>query len=114
MPVMIQNRFSNSNFVARIALMLALVTRQRSLVTLLDTLSVLFLAQGEQTADSVMARLTAFIRNATRTLDFAVYDMRFSDVLKTALTSALQERARAGVHIRRCYHGNKPTPPNLT
>src|SRR5205823_9517897 len=76
-PLMIQKRYSNSNFVARIALMLALVTRHRSLVTLLDTLSVFFLAQAEQSADSVMERLTAFIRRATRTIDFAVYDMRF-------------------------------------
>jgi len=37
-----------------------------------DTLSVVFLAQGEQSADSVMERLTAFIRGATQTLDFAV------------------------------------------
>ena len=65
----------------------------------MDTLSVFFLAQGEQSAASVMARLTAFIRAATRTLDFAVYDMRFSEALKTALVSALRERAEAGVQV---------------
>jgi len=92
---------------------LALVTRRRSLVTLLDTLSVFFLAQGEQSADSVMARLTAFIRSATQTLDFAVYDMRFSDRLKTALNSALRERAEAGVQVRICYDGDKPVQPNV-
>src|ERR1700726_5326905 len=78
-----------------------------------DNLSVFFLAQGEKSADSVMARLTAFIRGATRTLDFAVYDMRFSDRLKTVLNSALRERAGAGVQIRLCYDGDKPAQPNV-
>ena len=94
-------------------LLLALVTRHRSVVTLLDTLSVFFLAQGEQSADSVMERLTAFIRGATKTLDFAVYDMRFSDALKNALNSALRERADAGVQVRICYDGDKPAQPNV-
>jgi phosphatidylserine/phosphatidylglycerophosphate/cardiolipin synthase-like enzyme len=110
---MIQNRYSNSNFVARIALMLALVTRHGSLVTLLDTLSVFFLAQGEQSAASVMERLTTFIRGATHTLDFAVYDMRLSDPLKAALSAALRERAAAGVQIRFCYDSDKPLQPNV-
>jgi len=79
----------------------------------MDTLSVFFLAQGEQPADAVMARLIAFIRAATRTLDFAVYDMRLSDPLKAALRAALQERANAGVQIRFCFDGDKPPEPNL-
>src|SRR5438477_11697797 len=79
----------------------------------MDTLSVFFLAQGEQSADSVMERLTAFIRGATQALDFAVYDMRFSDPLKAALNSALRERAAAGVQIRFCYDGDKPLQPNV-
>src|SRR5205814_2599437 len=60
-----------------------------------------------------MARLTAFIRAAKQTLDFAVYDMRFGDPLKAALSSALRERAAAGVQIRFCYDGDRPTAPNL-
>ncbi|HWY50897.1 MAG TPA: phosphatidylserine/phosphatidylglycerophosphate/cardiolipin synthase family protein [Chthoniobacterales bacterium] len=79
----------------------------------MDTLSVFFLAQGEQSADSVMERLTAFIRGATKTLDFAAYDMRFNDPLKAALSSALRERAAAGVQIRFCYDGDKPAQPNV-
>src|SRR5438132_11981855 len=78
-----------------------------------DNLSVFFLAQGEQSADAVMARLTAFIRAAKQTLDFAVYDMRFGDPLKAALSSALRERAEAGVQIRFCYDGDKPAQPNV-
>ena len=93
--------------------MLALVTRHRSLVTLLDALSVFFLAQAEQSADSVMERLTTFLRGATRSLDFAVYDMRFSDPLKDRLSVALHERANAGVQIRICFDGDKPLQPNI-
>jgi phosphatidylserine/phosphatidylglycerophosphate/cardiolipin synthase-like enzyme len=78
-----------------------------------DTLSVFFLAQGEQSADAVMARLTTFIRAARRSLDFAVYDMRFSDPLKASMSSALRERAEAGVEIRFCYDGDKPLRPNV-
>ena len=93
--------------------MLALVTRHGPLVTLLDTLFVFFLAQGEQSADSVMARLTNFIGAAKQSLDFAVYDMRLSDPLKAALSAALGERAAAGVQIRFCYDGDKPLQPNV-
>src|ERR1700719_2132345 len=78
-----------------------------------DNLSVFFLAQGEQSADAVMARLTTFIRAAKQTLDLAVYDMRFSDPLRTQLASALRERSEAGVQIRFCYDGDKPTQPNV-
>ena len=78
-----------------------------------DNLSVFFLAQGEQTADAVMARLTTFIRAAKQTLDLAVYDMRFSDPLRAQLASALRERSEAGVQIRFCYDGDKPTQPNV-
>ena len=78
-----------------------------------DNVSVFFLAEGEQPADEVMARLTAFIRGAKDTLDFAIYDMRFSDPLKASLSSALRERAEAGVKIRFCYDADKPSPPNV-
>src|SRR5438045_8800049 len=72
-----------------------------------------FLAEGEQPAHEVMARLTTSIVAAKQTLDFAVYDMRFSDPLKASLSSALRERAEAGVKIRFCYDGDKPSPPNV-
>ena len=60
-----------------------------------------------------MARLTAFIRAARQSLDFALYDMRLSDPLKAALASALRERAAAGVQIRLCFDGDKAPQPNL-
>jgi phosphatidylserine/phosphatidylglycerophosphate/cardiolipin synthase-like enzyme len=79
----------------------------------MDALSVFFLAQGEQSADAVMMRLTAFVSAARQNLDFAVYDMRFSDPLKASLSSALRERAEAGVQIRFCYDSDKPPRPNV-
>ena len=60
-----------------------------------------------------MERLTAFIRAATQSLDFAVYDMRFGDRLRAQITSALRERAEAGVQIRFCYDADKPAQPNV-
>jgi phosphatidylserine/phosphatidylglycerophosphate/cardiolipin synthase-like enzyme len=78
-----------------------------------DTLSVFFLSEGEQTAESVLSRLTSFISGAKRSLDFAVYDMRLSDELKKQFSDALNDRARAGVDIRICYDGDKPLQPNL-
>jgi phosphatidylserine/phosphatidylglycerophosphate/cardiolipin synthase-like enzyme len=77
------------------------------------TLSVFFLAEGEQTADSVMARLTDFIRAAKRSLDIAVYDMRFSEPLRVLLLAALRDRANAGVQIRFCFDGDKPQQPDV-
>jgi phosphatidylserine/phosphatidylglycerophosphate/cardiolipin synthase-like enzyme len=71
-----------------------------------EQLSVFFLAEGEQSAESVMERLAGFIRAAERTLDFALYDLRLSDALKQRLVAALQERAAAGVRIRICYDGD--------
>jgi phosphatidylserine/phosphatidylglycerophosphate/cardiolipin synthase-like enzyme len=78
-----------------------------------NDLSVFFLAEGEQTADSVMARLTAFIGEAKQSLDIAVYDMRFGDALRAQLAAALAECAKAGVQIRFCFDGDKPVEPNV-
>src|SRR5256886_13383182 len=91
---------------------LSAVTNRLS-ISPMDNVSVFFLAEGEQPADEVMARLTTFIRAAKQTLDFAVYDMRFSDPLKASLSSALRERSEAGVKIRFCYDGDKPSRPNV-
>jgi phosphatidylserine/phosphatidylglycerophosphate/cardiolipin synthase-like enzyme len=78
-----------------------------------DNLFVFFLAQSEQSADAVMARLTAFLRAARQSLDLALYDMRLSDSLRAQLVAALRERAAAGVQIRFCYDGDKPPQPNV-
>jgi phosphatidylserine/phosphatidylglycerophosphate/cardiolipin synthase-like enzyme len=82
-------------------------------ISSMDNISVSFLAEREQSADEVMTRLTGFISGAKQTLDFAVYDMRFSDALRARLAAGLRERAQAGVEIRFCYDGDKPLQPNL-
>ena len=79
----------------------------------MDDLLVFFLAEREQSADEVMTRLTAFINGAKHSLDFAIYDMRFSDQLRAQLSAALSERAQAGVEIRFCYDADKPPLPDL-
>src|SRR4051794_29957294 len=78
-----------------------------------DSLSVFFLAEGEQTADALMARLGDFIRGATHSLNLALYDLRFGERLKAQFAAALAERAKAGVQIRICYDGDKPFVPNV-
>src|SRR5204863_5366175 len=67
-----------------------------------------------QSAATVMSRLTGFIRAANQSLDFAVYDMRLSESLKASLRVALHERAKAGVQIRFCFDGDKPSRPDVT
>src|SRR6266705_269310 len=78
-----------------------------------DQLSVFFLAEGEQQPDAVMTRLTDFIGLARASLDFALYDMRFSDMLKNHLMAALRDAAGRGVQVLICYDGDKPLNPNL-
>jgi phosphatidylserine/phosphatidylglycerophosphate/cardiolipin synthase-like enzyme len=82
-------------------------------IFLMDNLSAFFLAEGEQSAEDVMARLTDFISVAKRTLEFAIYDMRFSDPLRAELAAALRDRAKAGVEIRFCYDADKAPRPDL-
>lgn len=76
-----------------------------------DTVRPFFLAQGEQTAQQVAARLVEFIGGAQRSLDIAAYDFRLSDPLKAIVAGALGERARAGVAIRIAYDGDKTPVP---
>ena len=78
-----------------------------------DQLSVFFLAEGEQEPGTVMARLTNFIGTARASIDFALYDMRFGDVLKNQLMIALRDAAGRDVQVRICYDGDKPLNPNL-
>jgi len=78
-----------------------------------NQLSILLLAEGEQSSDSVMSWLTDFLGAARTSLDLAFYDMRLSDALKNKFLGALRERANAGVQIRICYDGDKPMNPDL-
>ncbi len=78
-----------------------------------DTLSVNFLAEGEQTALQIAGRLAAFIRGTERSLDFAIYDFRLSPETRAIIADALRERATAGVAIRIAYDADKPSSPPL-
>src|SRR5713226_8722601 len=68
-------------------------------------LSVLFLAEGEQQPDAVMTRLADFIGRARANLDFALYDMRFSDVLKNQLLATLRDSAGRGADRKSVVQG---------
>jgi phosphatidylserine/phosphatidylglycerophosphate/cardiolipin synthase-like enzyme len=78
-----------------------------------NDLAAFFLAQGEQTGESVARLLAEFIAGATQSLDIAVYDMRLNDSLKQILSEALRERSNAGVSIRIAYDADKPETPML-
>ncbi len=66
-------------------------------------LDVLFLEAGGQTAAAVAARLAAFIRQATHSLQIAIYDMHLTGDAAALVRDALQERRQAGVSIRIAY-----------
>ena len=78
-----------------------------------DNLDVTLLAQGEQTGAQIAAQLAAFIKDAQRSLDMALYDFRLSDTLKAVVADALHERAAAGIAIRIAYDADKPEPPQV-
>lgn len=78
-----------------------------------DTLTVFFLAEGEQQATDVANRLATFIRGAQQSLDIAIYDFRLSAPLRAIIGGALSERASAGVRIRIVYDADKPAAPDL-
>ncbi len=76
-----------------------------------DSIAATFLAQGEQRAEEVAARLVAFIEGAQHTLDVATYDFRLSEPLRRLIADALARRAAAGVAIRIAYDADKPSEP---
>ena len=78
-----------------------------------DDLQTGFLATREQLPTEVATCLVDFLRGAERSLAMAIYDFRLSDPLKTVLTTALHERANAGVTIRIAYDADKPETPRL-
>jgi phosphatidylserine/phosphatidylglycerophosphate/cardiolipin synthase-like enzyme len=78
-----------------------------------DQLSIYFLSEGDQSAAEVMTCLTNFLGEARESLDFAVYDMRLDDALRSQLLETLRARAGAGVEIRICYDGDKPEVPDM-
>jgi phosphatidylserine/phosphatidylglycerophosphate/cardiolipin synthase-like enzyme len=78
-----------------------------------SAIEVRFLAEGEQTAQSVAQQLAGFIEGAQQSLDIAIYDFRLSDPLKAIVAGALGARARAGVRIRIAFDADKLPVPQL-
>lgn len=76
-----------------------------------DTLSVSFLAQGQQAETTVANQLAQFISQAQLTLDFALYDFRLTDPARGIILAALADRAKSGVAIRIVYDADKPAQP---
>jgi phosphatidylserine/phosphatidylglycerophosphate/cardiolipin synthase-like enzyme len=72
-----------------------------------------FLAEHEQPPADTATRLADFLRGAVRSLDIAVYDFRLSPPVAAVITTALRERAQAGVTIRIAYDADKPETPRL-
>jgi phosphatidylserine/phosphatidylglycerophosphate/cardiolipin synthase-like enzyme len=77
-----------------------------------DSIAVIFLRQGAQTADAVAQRFVAFIDAARQSLDIAAYDVRLSPPLLELVGTALRARLAAGVAVRIVYDADKPEPPN--
>jgi phosphatidylserine/phosphatidylglycerophosphate/cardiolipin synthase-like enzyme len=76
-----------------------------------DSLSVRFLSQGAQTAESIAELLVGFINGAAQSLDFATYDFRLSEPLAAMVHDALAQRQAAGVTIRIAYDSDKTQVP---
>ncbi|HEU5424510.1 MAG TPA: phospholipase D-like domain-containing protein, partial [Nitrolancea sp.] len=65
-----------------------------------DDLSLMFLAQGMQSARSIAETLAGFIAEAQQTLDIAIYDVHLTAETGQIILGALRQRAAAGVQIR--------------
>jgi phosphatidylserine/phosphatidylglycerophosphate/cardiolipin synthase-like enzyme len=74
-------------------------------------LAVTFLVQGEQRAEDVGRKLAGYIAGAEKSLDLALYDVRFTPPQSEIFATALAERAAAGVAIRIAYDADKPEEP---
>ena len=75
-----------------------------------ETLSVLFIAEGDQTAADVAGQMTDFISLAQRRLDLAVYDCRLDEEAAGPIRAALQDRLKQGVQIRLIYDDSAKKP----
>lgn len=69
----------------------------------MDDIQITFLEAGLQTAEQVATLLAGFLRQATRSIDMALYDMHLSDRAANVVLGALRERQAAGVKVRICY-----------
>jgi phosphatidylserine/phosphatidylglycerophosphate/cardiolipin synthase-like enzyme len=78
-----------------------------------DTLAVTFLEDGAQTAESVLARLLAFVDAARSSLDIAVYDAHFDGDATDRVVGALDAAEGRGVRVRAVYNDLTTTKPGV-
>jgi phosphatidylserine/phosphatidylglycerophosphate/cardiolipin synthase-like enzyme len=69
----------------------------------MDDLQVTFLEMDKQPATEVAQQLAAFLGQARRSLDIAVYNFHLVDEARTIIEDALRDRAAQGVTIRLVY-----------
>jgi phosphatidylserine/phosphatidylglycerophosphate/cardiolipin synthase-like enzyme len=74
------------------------------------------LTDGGQAAEDVGARLAAWLGQARRTLDLALYDVRLPGPIGDAVAGALRDAAARGVQVRIAFNADgvrrgKPLPP---
>src|SRR5919197_15950 len=59
-----------------------------------------FLSDGGQTADDVAGRPIAFLDEAERTIDVAIYDFHAREGAEAAIADALEAAQRRGIGVR--------------
>jgi phosphatidylserine/phosphatidylglycerophosphate/cardiolipin synthase-like enzyme len=72
------------------------------------------LAPGAQTVDAMAARVAAFLAEARRSLDLALYDVRLPGPAGDLVADSLREAAARGVAVRIAYnadHDERMIPP---
>ncbi|CAB4836535.1 MAG: hypothetical protein F2754_14815 [Actinobacteria bacterium] len=69
-----------------------------------DDAELIFLHPGAQTADSVLERLLAFVDDAHRSIDLAVYDAHLADGRAQRLIATLDAAEARGVRVRAIYN----------
>ncbi len=68
-----------------------------------------FLEDGRQTAADVADRLSAFVGEATRTLDVAIYDFHAREGASARVADALEAAAARGVVVRVAFNQERET-----
>jgi phosphatidylserine/phosphatidylglycerophosphate/cardiolipin synthase-like enzyme len=65
-------------------------------------------------AQTVARKLTAFLRQATATIDVPIYDFRLGDALAGPIVEVLSKAAARGVSVRIAYDAGKPVTATRT
>src|SRR5687768_3274474 len=68
------------------------------------------LEDGRQGPDAVAERLVAWLADARRSLDLALYDVRLPGPVGDGVADALRAAMRRGVRVRIAYNDDTPGP----